>query len=212
MGGNTERRLDYLKVRYPRSAELRDKSTVSLRPMTAADEDKLIEFFCRLPMPERRLFKDDVTNPAVVRIWCERINYEAVLPILATDGDRIVGDASLHREKRGWMSHVARVRVSVDPDARGRGLATRLVKELIEIAPKFGICIIDAEIFEVQKAAMKVFEDMEFINVASLPQHALDLNHKAHDLHVFSLTVAQPEQLAVDPDEDPEHIDIGGSG
>lgn len=201
-----------LRNRYPRSVELKDKTIVKIRPIKADDEQKLFEFFGRLPLPERRLFKDDVTDRNVVRAWTQKINYESVLPLLAVEQDRIVADASLHREKRGWMAHVARIRISVDPDARGRGLATCLINEFIEIAPKLGIYILDAEILAEQKGAMKVFEDQEFINVACLPQHAMDLNHKPHDLLVYSLNTVPPERLAVDPDEDLEHVDIGGQG
>ena len=153
-----------------------------------------------------------MTNREVVRTWCQKINYEAVLPLLAVDKDRVVADATLHREKRGWMSHVARVRVSVDPDARGRGLASMLIQEFIDIVPKFGVCTLDAEILDEQKAAMKIFEGLHFVNVATLPQHALDLNRKAHDLHVYSLNVVPPERLAVDPDEDLSQVDVGEGG
>ena len=212
MGGSTERRSAFLGQHYPRKVELTDKTIVEVRPLKDTDEKRLAEFFARLPFPERRLFKDDVANREVIAGWCRRLNYETTLPLLAIDKDRIVADATLHREKRGWMSHVARVRVSVDSDARGRGLATRLIQEFIHIAPKFRIAILDAEILIEQKGAMHVFEDLHFVNVATLPQHALDLNHQAHDVLVYSLNVMQPEQLAVDPDEDPEHIDIGGAG
>jgi RimJ/RimL family protein N-acetyltransferase len=212
MGGKTERREDFLKKRYPRSVKLKDESIVKVRPIEAKDEKLLTEFFNRLPLSERRLLKDDVTRPGVIRTWCQNINLDAVLPLLAFDGERIVGDATLHREKRGWMNHVAQVRVSVDPDARGRGLATQLIRELVEIAPRYDIYILDAECLDEQPGAMKVFEDLNFINVATLPQHALDLSRKPHDLHIYSLNVQPPEKLAVDPDEDPERVDVGEGG
>ena len=212
MGSPTDRRSKLIQLRYPRSVELKDKTVVKIRPMKESDEAALAEFFGRLPLPERRLFKDDVTDPEVISRWCKNINYESILPLLAFDGDRIVADVSLHREKRGWMSHVARIRISVDPDARGRGLATSLIKELVDIAPDYGVCILDAEVLAEQKGAMKVFEDQDFVCIASLPQHALDLNHKAHDLLVYSLTVVPPEKLAVDPHEDLSQVDIGGQG
>jgi L-amino acid N-acyltransferase YncA len=212
MGGKTERRLAFVTQRYPRSLQLKDRSVVKIRPLESGDQKKLEEFFARLPLPERRLLKDDVTSPEVIRSWCQNINYESVLPILAIDRDRIVGDATLHREKHGWMSHVARVRVSIDPDARGRGLASSLIKELVEIAPRLGVYILDAQVLDEQTGAKKVFEDLDFINVATLPQHALDLNRKPHDLHIYSLNVQPPEKLAVDPDEDPERVDIGEGG
>lgn len=212
MGGHTERRTNSVKQRYPRSIKLKDNSVVRVRPIESKDEKTLTEFFQRLPLPERRLFKDDVTRPGVIRTWCQNINLDAVLPLLAFDGDRIVGDATLHRDKRGWMSHVARVRVSVDPDARGRGLATQLIRELIEISPTYGIYILDAEVLDEQQGAMKVFEELQFVNIATLPQHALDLNHKPHDLHIYSLNVQPPEKIALDPDEDPSSIDVGEGG
>lgn len=212
MGGPTERRSAFIAQRYPRKVQLKDKSIVEIRPLKDSDEKRLAEFFARLPLPERRLFKDDVTNRETIAGWCRKLNYETTLPLLAIDKERIVADATLHREKRGWMSHVARVRVSVDPDARGRGLATQLIQEFIEIAPRYGLAVLDGEILVEQKGAIRVFEDLHFVNVATLPQHALDLNRQAHDVLIYSLNVVPPERLAVDPDEDPEHIDVGGAG
>ena len=61
------------------------------------DEQALIDFFLRVPPEERLFFKDDVTNPAVIRRWAETIDFERMVPLLAFSGGTVVADATLHR-------------------------------------------------------------------------------------------------------------------
>src|SRR5262245_10180044 len=78
--------------RYPRKFSGR----LQVRPMKARDYDGLVDFFRRIPIEERRRFKDNVADPRVLRTWVENLNYSTVLPLLVLDGTRIVGDATLH--------------------------------------------------------------------------------------------------------------------
>jgi len=197
-------------ARFPRTRPVAGKS-VSLRPLERSDQAALLEFFKRLPVDERRMLKDDVTNPLVLSSWCTSIDYERVLPLLAFDGPRIIGDATLHRSGGGWSQHVAKVRVTIDTEWRRRGLGRALVTELIDTALELKVSMVDAEIMTEQKGALKLFDQLGFVAVATLPQHVLDLNHQAHDLVLLSRTLIPPEQLSPDAFHD-EHIDVGGGG
>jgi L-amino acid N-acyltransferase YncA len=196
--------------RFPRTRALSGRDIV-FRPLERADQPALLEFFKRLPVDERRMLKDDVTNPLVISAWCTSIDYDRVLPLLAMDGPRIVGDATLHRSVAGWSQHVAKIRVSIDTDWRRRGLGRALVSELVDAAHELKVSMLDAEIMSEQKGALKLFDQLGFVSVATLPQHVLDLNHRAHDLVVLSRTLIPPEQLSPDAFHD-DHIDVGGGG
>jgi len=60
-------------------------------------------------------FRQDVSRREVVQHWADTLDYGLVLPILALEGDRVVGDATLHRQKTGWKQRVGVVRVQIAP-------------------------------------------------------------------------------------------------
>ena len=168
--------------------------SLTVRPMEKGDESALVEFFKNIPVDERHLFKDDVTSKVVIQKWCRKLNYENILPLLVFDGSRIVADATLHRDRRGWSRHVATLRVSLDPAYRRRGLAGALIKEFLNLATPFGVAILRAEILDIQKGARALFEERGFLRVATLPQNAIDLAGRVHDLLVYNYTVTPPER------------------
>lgn len=192
--------------RYPK----RLSGGLTLRPMENYDEAALVDFFKRIPVEERRLFKDDVRNAEVIRGWVRNLNYENILPILVFDGARIVADASLHRDRKGWSRHVAKIRITLDPEFRRRGLAKALVREFIEIAPDLQVAILDAEILSRQKGAIQLFEDLGFIQTATLTQHAIDLSGRPHDVLLYAFTVTPPEKLAPEAALTEDEVDVGG--
>lgn len=192
--------------RYPKTLD----GGVTLRPLRAADAGALASFFRRVPIDECRLFKDDVRDPAVLRGWCKKPDYRRVLPLLALKGRRIVGDATLHRLGSGWSRHVARIRLTLDPEVRGRGLGTALVKEFISIAPALGVAILHAEVLDVQDDARALFQNLDFEAVATLPRHAIDLAGRVHDVLLYDLVVTPPERLAPEAALSEDEADIGG--
>jgi RimJ/RimL family protein N-acetyltransferase len=179
--------------------------------MQATDERALVDFFKRIPVDERQLFKDDVTRTEVIRSWVKNLNFANILPLLAFQGPRLVADATLHRDRRGWARHVAKIRLTLDPEFRRRGLARNLVREYIDLAQPLQVAILQAEVLDVQKGARMLFEDLGFQNVATLPQHAIDLAGRVHDILVYSLTVTPPERLAPEASIAEADADIGGN-
>jgi GNAT superfamily N-acetyltransferase len=107
--------------------------------MVKEDADKLYAFFSRVPREDRLFLRDDVSIRDVIDSWTQELDYRKVLPLVAEVGGNIVGDATLHRRKFGWTSHVGKVRLVIDKDYRGKGLGTVLIEELIDIAKKAGL-------------------------------------------------------------------------
>ncbi len=198
--------MDHVLRLYPKKLA----GGLTLRPMEACDEQTLVDFFKRIPVQERQRFRDDVTRPEVIRGWVKNLNYPTVLPLLVFDGARVVADATLHRDRRGWSRHVAKIRVTLDPEFRRRGLAKRLIQEFLELAPLLQVAVLNAEILSVQTGAMRLFEGLGFVCVATLPQQALDLTGRPHDIAVYSHTVIPPEKLAPEAALAEEDADVGG--
>ncbi len=201
-----------LKEKFPKEIDLRGGLKATVRPMVATDEKALAEFFRRIPINERHLFKDDVTDGKVIEKWCRKIEYDRILPLLVICKDRIIADATLHRSGARAQSHVATIRISVDPEFRGLGLAKILIGELCDMAPSLGVAYVNAEVFPEQERAQKLFEDLDFVTVATLPQHSRDLSNKYHDIILMSHMSVAPEELSPEKEVDPADVDIGGPG
>lgn len=192
--------------RYPKELA----AGLTVRPMQTSDAASLLSFGKRIPVDERQLFRDDVTRPSVIQGWIRNLDYTNILPLLAFDGPRIVADATLHRDRRGWARHVAKIRLTLDPDFRRRGLARSLVGEFIDLAGPLRIAILQAEVLDVQKGARRLFEDLGFQEVATMAQHAIDLAGRVHDILIYTLTVTPPDRLAPEAMLAEADADIGG--
>lgn len=198
--------MSSLLSRYPRRLD----GGLVIRPLQAEDQQELAAMFSRMPVDERQLFKNDVTRPDVIQGWVRNLDYTNILPLLVLDGDRVIADATLHRDRRGWSRHVAELRVSVDPAYRGRRLARTLVQEFIALAPSLGVAVVDAQVLDVQKDAQDLFDRCGFLSTATLPQHAIDLAGRVHDVLVYSITVMPPERLAPEASWTEERAEVGG--
>ena len=154
--------LQRLLKRYPRAAELRDGTTVILRPLVAEDEQALLALFAGIPDEEIINLRDNVAEPTVVRGWCRHINYERVLPIIAEADGAIVADATLHRRRVGPLRDVGRLRGYVHPAYRRRGLGAVLLHELIEIARLLGLTQLAVELFDDQHVLIRMFRRYGF--------------------------------------------------
>jgi GNAT superfamily N-acetyltransferase len=192
--------------RYPRDIG----SGLAIRPMDTSDEQALTQFFRRIPVDERQLFKDDVTQSAVIRGWIQNLDYSNILPLMVFKERRIVADATLHRDRRGWSRHVAEVRFALDPEFRGRGLGRQLLEEFIEIGPMMNVAILNAAVLDVQRGARDLVEAVGFIPMATLPQHAIDLAGVVHDVLLYSYTMVPPERLCPEASLTEEQADVGG--
>lgn len=187
-----------LEERYPKPAKLQDGTRVIMRPLIAQDETALIEFFKSIPNDDILYLRDDIKDPRVIKHWCETLDYEVILPLIAEIEGKIVGDATLHQEKRGWRSHIGTVRVVIHPEYRGRGLGTQLVGELCEIAQDIGLVKLDAEFMAEQTRQIAIFEKLGFVNMAVLPQHVRDVKGESHDLVILVYDLRATEHYAAD--------------
>ena len=96
-------------LRFPKSIVLKDNSQAELRPLKKDDEKEFHQFFLDVPAEERMFIKHRVTEPQVIRDWCENIDLGRNFPLLAVVDQKIVGCATLHQQLGGWKRHVGRV-------------------------------------------------------------------------------------------------------
>ena len=82
----------------------------------------------------------------------------------AFDGDELVGIMAYFREERRKLAHRGKVtQVYVKPEYRGKGIAKRILKELIDQAfAQDGLEILSLEVVASNLAAIKVYESLGF--------------------------------------------------
>jgi GNAT superfamily N-acetyltransferase len=188
--------IEDIVEQYPKTVQLRNHANVVVRPLKPADEQAFHTFFCEIPETERLLFKNRVTDRAVIQAWCQDIDYGRILPLLALAGNKVVADASLHQSLGGWKRHIGRVSVVVHPSYRGQGLARVLVGELISVARNVGLEFLQAEFMGEQKAARKVFAELGFSELLAIPDYVKDMQAIKHEYVLMGRGIITDEEYA----------------
>jgi L-amino acid N-acyltransferase YncA len=185
-GSRGRRALDRLVERltelYPREVRLEDGSAVTFRPLRKGDEAALAAFMSNLPLKDRACLKEDVADPKVIARWIDRLDYDDVLPIVATDDGRIVGDVTLHFNPVGWSRHQGEIRVTTDVGYRTRGLGRMLGQEVVDIARDLGLEQLSIELAPELHEAYQLCLKLGFEQAAVLEGFITDLEGVERDL------------------------------
>ncbi len=182
--------------RYPKEISLRDGARLTFRPMVRDDADRLREFFRQIPPEDKMYFREDVDRREVLERWAETLDYNVVLPILALDGDRVVGDTTLHRHRTGWKQRVGTLRIQIAPDFRHRGLGTAMLREMRHLGEKTALRHIVAEVIEEQQAAIRAFEKLGFERAVVYRNFVNDQKGRLHNLVVLLYSMRSGEEEA----------------
>ena len=182
--------------KYPKDINVKDGSKVKLRPLKRTDEKEFHALFQTIPEQERMFIKHRVTDPEVIRDWCQNIDLGRNLPLLATDGNRIVGVATLHQHLGGWKRHIGRVSVLVQPKVRGRGIARALVQEIVDIARMTGLEKVEAEFIGGQETAIHMFAMLGFSELWRKEDYVKDMQAISHDYVLMGLDLTTDEEYA----------------
>lgn len=181
---------------YPKELRLRDGLTCQSRPLEPGDHAAFHRFFISLNAPELLYIKHRVTEPEVVRVWCEELDLGRNLPLLAWNNDAIIGVCTLHQNLGGWKRHIGRVSVHVHPKFRGRGLAQALVGETVDIARACSLEKVEAEFIGTQEGAIKVFGLLGFSELVRLPDYVKDMQAITHDYVLMGLDLLTDDEYA----------------
>jgi len=188
--------MDVALFDYPKELTLKSGFTCTLRPLEIADEMGFHEFFLAVPTQERLFIKHKVTDPGVIHEWCQNIDLGRNLPLLAVHQDQIIACATLHQQLGGWKRHIGRVSVLVHPKFRGRGLASALISETIDIARQVGLEKVEAEFIGGQETALKMFGMLGFHPLCRLPDYVRDMEGGTHNYVLMGLDLKTDEEYA----------------
>jgi len=140
---------------------LRDGARVLLRPLTKDDREGLLGLFKPIAKDELRFLRHNVSDPAVVDRWIESLDYDKVFPLVAVVGDRTVGDATLHIQE-GPARHRGEIRIFLAKDFRRRGLGTKMIQALIDIAKRRSLYLLEVQTVRDLSNDIKAMEKVGF--------------------------------------------------
>ena len=173
-----------------------DGMEINIRPLEAGDEKALLGFFKNLPEPEVMFFKRRVRHPEVIKQWCENIDLYARLPLLALHEGKVIAVASLLQNNGGWKRHIGRISQSILPKYRQKGIAGKLVQELVDVARMAGLQKIEAEFIDKQEGGQKLFALLGFTHLMRLEDYVQDMQAIQHDYVLMGMDLKTDEEYA----------------
>jgi len=149
---------------------LRDGARVLLRPLVPEDRQVLLDFFLPISMDERRYMRHNVNNPDLIASWAENVDYDTVFPLIALISDRIVGISTLHFND-GPARHRAEIRIFLAKDLKRRGLGSKLIQALVELAKKRNIHLLEVQIVSDHVEVIKAFHKVGFEQICIFEEY-----------------------------------------
>jgi RimJ/RimL family protein N-acetyltransferase len=178
-----------LKRVYPREVKLNNGKTLTMRLMTYADIDAVVDFARGLSKKDLLFLRRDITDRGNVEEWVRLIEQGKSVSVLAFEGDKMAGYATLHHNEALWTRHVGEIRTNVGGDFRGIRLGSIMVEEMFQIAKELGLRKLTANMVADQKAARGAFERIGFTPEALLADHVVDGEGRTHDMLIMSYDI-----------------------
>lgn len=172
---------------YPKEVILKDGTGLTLRPIRQGDEEALHAMFGRLPEEDLWFLNHDVSDPGMVGQWIGNLDAGRVLSIAAVLEGRIIANAVLMRKRFGAKSHIGKIRISVDPRFRDRGLGTWMLLDLINLAMSLGLRMLVMRL--VRERDLQVImgiKKLGFVEEAVLRNYVLDRAGRPQDLLIMT--------------------------
>jgi acetyl coenzyme A synthetase (ADP forming)-like protein len=174
---------------------LRDGTTVHLRAVRAEDATAVLALFGQLS--ERSLYYRFMTVPRIDLAEARKIvhvDYDSQMVVVAERGGALCGIAGYYRDPA--RADRAEVAFAVVDAMQGRGLGTRLLERLADIARDRGVVAFDAYVLGDNLAMMDVFLQSGFALTQGLEK---GMFHVALDLQLtpsFESAAGRRSQLA----------------
>ena len=175
--------------RYPLRITLGGGEEVEIRLMTAADRDAILAFARALPESDLLFLRVDLTEPAVVDEWVRHLETGHSTSLVAYDGEKLAGYASVHRDSAPWTRRVGEIRVNVGPDYRRQGLGRNLTAQIFDVAQALGLKKLMANMTSDQPGAQSAFRHLGFVPEALLADYVEDRSGRSRDLVIMSYDV-----------------------
>jgi RimJ/RimL family protein N-acetyltransferase len=174
---------------YPRELKLASGKRIELRLAGANSGQELLAFARSLPKADLMFLRMDITDPHNIEEWLRNIERGRTITVMAYDGEKLVGWASLHHNEVLWTRHVGEIRTIVGAEYRNMRLGVRLVEEMFEVGKDIGLRKITAHMMSDQRGARAAFERIGFRPEALLADYTVDAEGRTHDMLIMSYDI-----------------------
>ena len=141
--------------------------------MGGGDIEDILAFARTLPPDDLMFLRVNITERATVRHWIDSIRAGRTITVLARQDGHVLGESTLLHNEAHWTRHLGEIRIQISPDARRRGLARVLAREIDAIAKQVGLQLLTARMTLDQSAAQAVFRRLGFQREAVLWDYAI---------------------------------------
>ena len=170
--------------RYPTEGKLGNDRKFKIRLMVPTDIEAVLTFAKSLNLNDLLFLRINITERSAVERWAHYIETGRTYTVLALDGDRVIGEASLLHSTASWTRHIGEIRMQVIPEARRNGLARVLAQEIEWIAKQMSLTMLTARMTLEQEAAQKVFRQLGFQREAVLWDYVMTADGQTRNLLV----------------------------
>lgn len=177
---------------YRQVITLRDGARVLLRPLVPDDRQALLDLFLPTPLEERRFMRHNVADAELVSGWADNIRYDKIFPLVAVVGERLVGIATLHYGEAA-ARHRGEVRAFLSKDFRRRGLGTKMIQALIDVAKRRSLYLLEAQIVRDLASDIKAMQKVGFEVVGTLEDYFMLPDGELRDVVLLMLRLKVPE-------------------
>jgi RimJ/RimL family protein N-acetyltransferase len=146
---------------YRQVFTLKDGARILIRPLTPDDRQALMDLYAPVSADDMRYMRHNVKDPQLINKWIDNLDYTKVFPLVAVFGSRIVGTATLHFNE-GPERHRAEVRIFLSKDFRRRGVGSRLLQGIIELAKRHNLHMLEVQVVSDQHHIIRAFQSLGF--------------------------------------------------
>jgi acetyl coenzyme A synthetase (ADP forming)-like protein len=180
---------------YEADVVLRDGRTLRLRPVRPDDDRRLLELFER--MSEQSLYYRFMTVPRIdldKAAQFAHVDFEQQFVIVGDAGGTLSAVAGYYRRDR--TSDRAEVAFAIADAEQGRGIGTRMLERLAEIARDHGVQTFDAYVLGENRRMMDVFLDSGFAATEHLEDRVFHVTVSLEATPQYAERAAERSQLA----------------
>lgn len=174
---------------YPKSAELKSGTVITLKPVSVDAREAIKQFAKKLPEEDLLFLTIDLTQDEAIDGWLKNVENGSSTSLLAYDDAKLVGYASVHRESAPWTRKMGEIRVNIAPEMRGQGLGRLLISHIFDICRGLDLTKILARMTAEQKGAQSAFSKLGFVAEAMLADFIVDHKGLSHDLVMMTFDV-----------------------
>ena len=142
-----------------------------IRPATEADLEAITAIYNDAVLTTTASWDDEVVTLENRRAWLVEHNTEPNVTFVAEIDGQVVGFAGYgrYREKAGYDLTVEHS-VYLAPGARGQGLGTRLLAELVTAATDRGIHVMIGGLSADNETSLRLHQRLGFVETARMPE------------------------------------------